>query len=72
MQYTNQTNVNFISNSAMLKFLRFDYTEFLNQFFAGMRGRNKNFNLKFELSVKILVEKYILISVAVFTVLKSI
>ena len=52
---------NFISDSVMQKFLRFAYAKFSNDFFSKMRGRNKNFDFKFEFSVKFCVEQYVMI-----------
>ena len=52
---------NFISDSVLPKFLRFAYAKFLNDFFSEMRGRNKNFDFKFEFSVKFCVGQYVMI-----------
>ena len=52
---------NFISDSVMQKFLRFAYAKFSNEFFSKMRGRNKNFDFKFEFSVKFCVGQYVMI-----------
>ena len=61
MQYTHHMILNFISDSVMQKFLRFAYAKFLNDFFSKMRGRNKNFDFKFEFSVKFCVGLYVMI-----------
>ena len=52
---------NFISDSVMQKFLRFAYAKFSNEFFSKMRGWNKNFDSKFEFSVKFCVGQYVII-----------
>ena len=52
---------NFISDSVMQKFLRFAHAKFSNEFFSKMRGRNKNFDFKFEFSVKFCVGQYVII-----------
>ena len=52
---------NFISDSVLQKFLRFAYAKFSNDFFSKMRGRNKNFDFKFEFSVKFCVGQYVTI-----------
>ena len=51
----------FISDSLQQKFLRFAYAKFSNVFFSKMRGRNKNFDFKFEFSVKFCVGQYVMI-----------
>ena len=61
MQYTHHMIVNFISDSVMQKFLRFAYAKFSNDFFSKMRGRNKNFDFKFEFSIKFCVGLYVMI-----------
>ena len=50
-----------ISNSMIQKFLRFVNAKFLHEFYSKMRGRNKNFDFKFEFSVKFHVDCYVLI-----------
>ena len=52
---------NFISDSVMQKLLRFAYAKFSNEFCSKMRGRNKNFDFKFEFSVEFRVGQYVMI-----------
>ena len=61
MKYTYQTIVNFILDSVMSKFLRFAYAKFSDEFFSKMRGRDKNFDFRFEFSVKFCVGQYAMI-----------
>ena len=51
----------FISDSMKQKFLRFVHTKCSHEFHSKMRGRNKNFDSKFEFSVKFCVGLYVMI-----------